>query len=87
VVAAVVVMLPFLNRPVALPVAARLWRKGGPPKTRLARELIEMIAAAPACRGRAVHVVADGRLCLQRAAAPAAGGDPDRAAAPPRVLV
>ena len=44
----------------ALPVAARLWRKGGPPKTRLARELIEMITAAPACRGRAVHVVADG---------------------------
>jgi hypothetical protein len=60
VVAAVVVMLPFLDRPVALPVAARLWRKGGPAKTQLARELIGLIAAAPACRGRAVHVVADG---------------------------
>jgi hypothetical protein len=59
VVAAVVVSLPFLHRPAALPVAARLWRKGGPPKTRLARELIGLIAAAPACRGRAVHVVAD----------------------------
>lgn len=60
VVAAVVVMLPFLDRPAALPVAARLWRKGGPAKTVLARELIELIAAAPACRGHGVHVVADG---------------------------
>ena len=60
VVAAVVVMLPFLDRPAALPVAARLWRRGGPAKTRLARELIALIAASPACRGRAVHVVADG---------------------------
>jgi hypothetical protein len=30
VVAAVVVALPFLDRPVALPVLTRLWRKGGP---------------------------------------------------------
>jgi hypothetical protein len=60
VVAAIVVSLPFLARPVALPVAARLWRRGGPAKTRLARHLIELVAAAPACRGRAVHVVADG---------------------------
>lgn len=60
VVAAVVVRLPFLARPVALPVAARLWRKGGPKKTVLARELIELVAAAPACAGRAVQVVADG---------------------------
>jgi len=59
VVAAVIVALPFLRRPVALPVAARLWRRGGPAKTRLARELTEMIAAAPACRRRGVHVVAD----------------------------
>jgi len=59
VVAAVVVSLPFLARPAALPVAARLWRKGGPAKTRLARELIELIAAAPGRRGRALHVVAD----------------------------
>ncbi|MBO0884328.1 MAG: transposase, partial [Mycobacterium sp.] len=54
VVAAVVVMLPFLDRPVALPVLTRLRRKGGPPKTVLARELIERIAAAT--RGRGVHV-------------------------------
>jgi len=59
VVAAAIVALPFLARPVALPVAARLWRKGGPPKTALARELIELIAAAPGRRGRTVHVVAD----------------------------
>jgi hypothetical protein len=66
VVAAVVVALPFLGRPVALPVAARLWRKGGPAKTGLARELIELIAAAPGRRGRAVHVVADGAyICSQ----------------------
>lgn len=66
VVAAAVVSLPFLSRPVALPVAARLWRKGGPVKTALARELIELIAAAPAVRGRTVHVVADtAYVCTQ----------------------
>jgi hypothetical protein len=64
VVAAVVVTLPFLDRPVALPVLTRLWRKGGPAKTVLARELIEAIAAA--ARGRMVHVVADGAyLCTE----------------------
>ncbi len=64
VVAAVVVMLPFLDRPVALPVLARLWRKGGPPKTVLTRELVEVIAVAT--RGRGVHVVGDGAyLCTE----------------------
>jgi hypothetical protein len=64
VVCAVVVTLPFLDRPVALPVLARLWRKGGPAKTVLARELIELVAAAT--RGRSVHVVADGAyLCTE----------------------
>lgn len=64
VVAAVVVMLPFLDRPVALPVLTRLWRKGGPAKTVLARELVEVIATA--ARGRMVHVVADGAyLCTE----------------------
>jgi hypothetical protein len=53
VVAAVVVSLPFMDRPVALPVAARLWHKGGSAKTQLARELIAMIAARPGrARGR-----------------------------------
>src|SRR5262249_40230398 len=57
VVAAVVVDLPFANRPIALPVLFRLWRSGGPTKTILARELIARIAAARP--DRAVHVVAD----------------------------
>jgi hypothetical protein len=64
VVAAVVVTLPFLDRPIALPVLARLWREGGPAKTVLARELVETIAAN--ARGRTVHVVADGAyLCTE----------------------
>jgi hypothetical protein len=64
VVAAVVVMLPFLDRPVALPVLTRLWHKGGPAKTVLARELVEVIATH--ARGRTVHVVADGAyLCTE----------------------
>jgi hypothetical protein len=72
VVAAVIVALPFLRRPVALPVAARLWRRGGPAKTQLARELIELIAAAPARRGRAVHVVADSAyICTELRRLPA----------------
>jgi DDE superfamily endonuclease len=58
VVAAIVVELPFLTRPIALPVLARLWRPGGPTKTTLARQLIGMIAAAR--RDRRLHVVADG---------------------------
>jgi hypothetical protein len=70
VVAAVVVALPFLDRPVALPVLARLWRKGGPTKTVLARELVEVIATHT--RGRTVHVVADGAyLCTELRRLPA----------------
>src|SRR5882757_6453648 len=57
VVAAVVVTLPFLDRPIALPVLARLWRRGGPTKTTLAREMISLIATAR--RDRTVHVIAD----------------------------
>src|SRR3954470_3613661 len=69
-VAAVVVTLPFLDRPIALPVLARLWRKGGPVKTTLARELVEVLA--PAARGRVVHVVADGAyLCTKLRRLPA----------------
>ncbi len=64
VIAAVVVALPFLDRPIALPVLARLWRKGGPAKTVLARDLVEVIATATP--GRVVHVVADGAyLCTE----------------------
>ncbi|MGF6884807.1 hypothetical protein ABIA39_007012 [Nocardia sp. GAS34] len=57
VVAAVVVTLPFAERPIALPVLFRLWRPGGPTKTVLARELIGRIAAARP--DRVVDVVAD----------------------------
>jgi DDE superfamily endonuclease len=71
VIAAVIAELPFLRRPVALPVAARLWRRGGPAKTALARELIELVAAAPACR-RTVHVVADSAyICTELRRLPA----------------
>jgi hypothetical protein len=58
VVAAIVVTLPFLDRPIALPVLARLWRPGGPTRTVLARDLIILIARAR--RDRVIHVVADG---------------------------
>jgi DDE superfamily endonuclease len=72
VVAAVIVELPFLRRPVALPAAARLWRRRGPAKTQLARELTGLIAAAPACRRRAVHVVADSAyICTELRRLPA----------------
>lgn len=57
VVAAVVVTLPFLDRPIALPVLARLWRPGGPTKTTQAREMITLIPAAR--RDRTVHLIAD----------------------------
>lgn len=64
VVAAVVVELPFADRPVALPVLMRLWRKGGPTKTVLAHDLIDKLAAG--CGGRALHVVADSTyICNQ----------------------
>jgi hypothetical protein len=62
VVAAVVVDLPFLQGPIALPVLFRLWRPGGPTKATLARDLIRLIAAARS--DRRIHVVADGAyLC------------------------
>ena len=72
VIAAVIAELPFLRRPVALPVAARLWRRGGPARTALARELTGLIAAAPACRGRIVHVAADSAyICTELRGLPA----------------
>ena len=57
VVAGVIVHLPWLSRPVCLPVLARLWHKGGPTKPELAHELITTLAAA--LPGRTVHTVAD----------------------------
>ena len=62
VVAAMVVELPFLDRPIALPLLFRLWRPGGPTKPALARDMIRLIAHAR--RDRRIHVVADGAyLC------------------------
>jgi len=58
VVAGIVVELPFLTRPVCLPVAARLWRpKSGPTKVEIAAALVKQLAAWN--RDRMVHVVAD----------------------------
>jgi hypothetical protein len=58
VVAGIIVWLPFLSRPICLPVLFRLWRKGDRAKAQLARDLTELITAA--CPGRTIHVVADG---------------------------
>lgn len=59
VIAAIVVRLAFLDRPVALPVAFALVRKGPEEASRLeaARRLVEALAAALA--GRRIDVVAD----------------------------
>jgi hypothetical protein len=57
VVAGIVVELPFLSRPVCLPVLARLWRPRRTGKIAYAREMAELIAARHPDRG--VHVVGD----------------------------
>jgi hypothetical protein len=57
VVVAIVVSLPFLSRPVALPVLATLAVKGGRSKPDLARELVD--ALAERFPDRAIHVVGD----------------------------
>lgn len=61
VVVGVVVSLPFLDRPVCLPVTARLWRPKGVSKAVLACQLVSAVAArlAGGSPGRTVHVVAD----------------------------
>lgn len=56
--------LPFVDRPLALPVLARLWCKGGVAKTVLARELVGIIAAARP--DRRIHVVADSAYICTR---------------------
>ena len=45
VVAGIIVQLPFLSRPVCLPVLARLWRPRHTGKMAHARELAELLAA------------------------------------------
>lgn len=57
VIAGLVLTPPMLDRPICLPVAARLWRKNGPTKQVLAGQLVTMLAAA--LGERTVHVVAD----------------------------
>src|SRR5207253_5455102 len=57
VVAGIVVRLPFADRPVCLPVLARLWRPRGTSKTVLACQMVAAIAAQ--VPDRQVHVVAD----------------------------
>jgi hypothetical protein len=57
VVAAIVVTLPYLSRPVALPVLATLAVKGGRSKPDLARDLVDALAGQFA--DRAIHVVGD----------------------------
>jgi hypothetical protein len=58
VVLGLIVELPFLTRPVCLPVMARLWRpKTGPSKTELAASMIRLLAVCH--HEQAVHVVAD----------------------------
>lgn len=57
VVVAIVVTLPFLSRPVALPVLAALAMKGGASKPDLARDLVDAIAERFADRD--IHIVAD----------------------------
>jgi hypothetical protein len=57
VVIAIIVTLPFLSRPVALPVLAALAVKGGPSKPDLARDLLDAIAER--FPDRDIHLVAD----------------------------
>jgi hypothetical protein len=61
VIAGLILSLPFLNRPICLPVLARLWRPHhGPTKQVIAGQLITALAAALAADpDRRVHVVAD----------------------------
>jgi hypothetical protein len=57
VIAGLIVSLPFLDRPVCLPVLARLWRKDGPTKQVIAGQLVTAIVGT--FPDRTVHVVAD----------------------------
>ncbi|MGW1750501.1 transposase [Streptomyces sp. NPDC002092] len=57
VVVGIITELPFLTRPVCLPVMARLWRpKAGASKVELAASMVRLLAV---CLDRPLHVVAD----------------------------
>ena len=64
VVAGIVVQLPFLSRPMCLPVLARLWRPRHTGKIAHARELAELLAAR--YPDRIVHVVGDAAYVGER---------------------
>src|SRR6185437_1683945 len=59
VIAVMVVALPFLDRPIALPVLATLWRKDGPTKVEIALRMIDTIPHTMPHRD--LHLVADAR--------------------------
>jgi DDE superfamily endonuclease len=86
VIAGLIVSLPMLDRPVCLPVLARLWRPGAdqPTKQVIAGRLVTAIAAA--FPGRAVQVVADAWYAgVDGAPGAARGGTRARAGVPPGV--
>jgi DDE superfamily endonuclease len=60
VVAAVIISLPFLTRPVALPVLCRLWTRREQTKCQLAAELVALITTRHP--QRQVHIVGDGHF-------------------------
>jgi hypothetical protein len=64
VVAGIIVALPFLSRPVCLPVLTRLWRPRQTGKIAYARELAELIADR--YPDRVVHVVGDAAYVGER---------------------
>ncbi|MFI2207506.1 transposase [Streptomyces sp. NPDC020192] len=72
VIVAIVVRLPFLARPVALPVTARLWRgRATASRTDLALEMVHDLAAV--LSDRMVHVVGDGAYHSEKVAGLPAG--------------
>jgi hypothetical protein len=92
VVAGIIVAVPFLQRPVCLPVAARLWRKDGPTKQVIAGQLVTAIAAR--CPDHDLHVVADawyagadGAAGAARGATRGRGGFPSRVSLTSRLRV
>jgi hypothetical protein len=90
VIAGLIVSLPFSDRPVCLPVLARLWQPGvdQPTKQVIAGQLVTALTTAltTAAPGRAVHVVADAWYAgVDGAPGAARGGTRARAGVPPGV--
>jgi len=85
VIAGLVLSLPFSDRPVCLPVLARLWQPAaGPTKQVIAGQLVTALAAA--VPGRTVHVMADAWYAgVDGAPGAARGGTRARAGFPPGV--